>query len=172
MSSNIPAFGRAVIKELVAKNQSEKVINQLIKLARRIDNKEISNSIIMLSNRFENYVRDTRNGVLSQEEQDVSLAKLNKSILDLIDDLPDETFQIGELKTSNSVVQTHFSEADKLMKYLIMALFALGIVGFIVSMIFAMMGYGKDWQTNIIPFLFSFMMIVTSGFFYFLTKRK
>lgn len=171
MPSSEQVFGRSFFKELIAKNQSEKVIDQLIKLAKKINDKEISNSIILLSGRFESYVKDSRNGVLSAEEQEVSLAKLNQSILDLIDDLPDPLpiIQLDPVKPS---LKSHFDEADKVMKYMILGLFGLGILGFISSMIYLMVAKSDDWLSNLIPMIASFMVIVTSGFFYFLTKRK
>ncbi len=181
MADELPILGKAIIRELVAKNQNDKVIEALINLARKIENKDLSNSIILLSSKFENYVKDSRNGVLSHEQQEQSLAKLNEAILELIDDLPEDAFhQVNESNTKKGKQVSTVSEdkmEDKVMKYMILALFIFGFLGLICSMVYlAIVFMAKnrpdfDFTYLILP-IASLTVVFTGGLFYFINKSK
>lgn len=179
MSSSSPFFDRENIRDLVAKNQNETVINALVNLAKRIENKDLSNSIILLSNKYENFVKDARDGVLSTEQKEVSESKLNAAILELIDDIPEESFnllsQFNKQKSKSAFLREDGKE-DKLMKY---GIFSLFIFGFLV-LVFGIIWYAVSimsqndhpfqWTDLILP-IAGLTVMSASAFLYFLIKR-
>ena len=172
-----PLLDKAVFRELIAKNQNEKVIEALIQVAKKIENKDISNSIILLSNKFENYIRDSRDGVLSQEQQEVSLSKLNGAILNLIDDIPEESFHLIKGAASQQpAAPTEAQAEDKLMKYMILSLFGLGLLGLVASFIYLAIKFmptdaPEFAMTDLILLIGSLTAIFTGGLFYTINKR-
>lgn len=168
---------KAIFRELIAKNQNEKVIDALIQVAKKIENKDLSNSIILLSNKFENYIKDSRNGVLSQEQQEVSLSKLNNAILSLIDDIPEESFKlIGKATATSSASPSEQGTEDKLMKYMILSLFGLGLLGLVCSFIYLAIKFMPSDAppfavTDLILLIGSLTAIFTGGLFYTINKR-
>lgn len=74
------------LKKLIAKGQTEKVIEQLTKLS--IGDRTLSNEIIALSGRYHQHQRDRLDKIKSIDYLDVEFNRINQKTLDIIERLP------------------------------------------------------------------------------------
>ena len=166
-------------KLLIAENKTDEVIEALRNVSNKIESKRISNAIILLSSRYEAYVDKNILGTAGQEEEDVSLAKLNQAILTLLDEIPEKYFNAHFAKEKEAKESTPFDQLiSKVLKIAILVMFLLSMLGLISSMVFQFIVYWSNpvetaenfKLTNLIPFGLSLVGLATSGFFYFLNK--
>ena len=76
------------LQDLVAKGKTDTAIQQLRDLADQLDDSDYQTQVIMQSTAYENYQKSKRMGITSHSEQQVSLAKINNALLQLINAIP------------------------------------------------------------------------------------
>lgn len=123
------------IKDLVAENRNDEVIDSLLELSRKINNKELSNSVIMLSAKYENFLKETMQGIVNHEEKNVTLSKLNLSILNLIDSIPDRSFSEAKnlVSKENGIADQFDNNVKKMKTIVILVLLIGGALGVLIS---------------------------------------
>ncbi len=164
------------MKKLVAENKTEEVIDSLFELADKIPDKKLSNNVTILSSRYGTYVEEKTLGTVNSEEGDIKLAKLNQAILNIIDSLPNEIFH-PPVPPPIPIPQDNLDKAiDKAIKIMTIVLFGVGVLGVIGSIIFILAGGNKNAEPGdysiFIPFIASFMSIITGGVFYKVYRKK
>ena len=124
------------LKELIAQGKTSSVISKLMKIKEQLDD-DLANEIILQSARFEEFSRNKRIGKLGDEHQDVSIAKINESLLGVISKLPDEVSP--EKKEATPESKPRYS---KYWKWIV----GLGVVMGIFSAMSSITGYSlKDF---------------------------
>lgn len=76
------------LRDLIAKGKTDTAIQQLRDLADQVKDTDFQNQVIMQSTAYENYQTSKRMGITSHSEQQVSLAKINHALLELINAIP------------------------------------------------------------------------------------
>ncbi|NET31444.1 MAG: hypothetical protein F6K19_05510 [Cyanothece sp. SIO1E1] len=76
------------LKKLIAKGQTERVIEQLTQLS--LNDRILSNEVISLSGRYHQYQRDRLDQIKSQDHLDVEFNRINQKVLDIIERLPSD----------------------------------------------------------------------------------
>ncbi|PHN04304.1 hypothetical protein [Flavilitoribacter nigricans] len=87
------------LQNFIALGNTAEAIQQLRALKPALG-ESLQNEITLQSARFESYSRDRRNGVLSNEEENIQLARINDALLGIIQQLPAEIPGIPSRKTS------------------------------------------------------------------------
>lgn len=82
---------KRTLKQLIAQNETEKVIQQLLKLSEKAKLKDINEQVILISARFKEFKTAHYQELLSSQEATMNKAKINKALLSIINDLPKET---------------------------------------------------------------------------------
>lgn len=83
----------------MANGKTEQVIAQLLSLSSNLD-KELQEDILMQSSRFKAFQKEKRQGTISNEELQVTLNKINSSLLEIIHQLPETNPVIRQNSTS------------------------------------------------------------------------
>lgn len=76
------------VRDLVAKGKTDTAIQQLRDLADQLDDSDYQNQVIMQSTAYEEYKKSKLMGISTHSEQQVSLAKINHTLLQLIKAIP------------------------------------------------------------------------------------
>lgn len=75
------------LREKIANNRTKIVIQELLGFADQKKDSDFRNEVIMQSTAYESYQKDKRLGITTHSEQQVSLAKINTALLEIIDGL-------------------------------------------------------------------------------------
>lgn len=75
------------LKELMAKDKFSKVLDILLEISKNIDDLDFSDSMILLSAKWNNIKSDKNKGTLSQDNLNIETAKLRVSLLHYIEEL-------------------------------------------------------------------------------------
>lgn len=86
------------LQNFIALGNTAEAIKQLRGLAPGLD-ESLRDEILLQSGRFERYAREKRIGLLSHEEENIQLSKINDALLSIIQRLPDD---IPEFVTGNT----------------------------------------------------------------------
>lgn len=81
------------LKDLFSQGKTALVIENLENLSNQLDN-DLQHEIILQAGRFRTLMKEKRNGVLSHEEENVQIAKINVALLEIINQLPNKEFSI------------------------------------------------------------------------------
>ncbi len=76
------------LRDLIAKGKTDTAIQQLRDLADQLDDSDYQNQVIMQSIAYEEYKKSKLMGISTHSEQQVSLAKINHALLELIKAIP------------------------------------------------------------------------------------
>lgn len=82
------------LRQLIVDGDSRKAIEELLKIAKGLTDQRSHKDTIMLSARYNTYEREERNGTTSKEELRIVLANINKALLEIIEQLPDDHFTV------------------------------------------------------------------------------
>ena len=75
------------LQQLIAQGKTKQAIQQLLRITKRND--DLHDTALNISARYRQLVRDQHAGILSSEESQIELNKVNAAILALVKDLPD-----------------------------------------------------------------------------------
>lgn len=78
---------KAELKALVAQGKTKDAIARFLLIAQQDTDPDIANTIVLLSGRFARLEKDTMMNVISRADADLESAKINYSLLQLIDQL-------------------------------------------------------------------------------------
>lgn len=78
------------LQQLLSQGNTKKVIQELLDYTSRISDDELHQEVMMQSARYEQYAKESRLGITSHGEQQLTLNKINQSILSIIQHLPQE----------------------------------------------------------------------------------
>jgi hypothetical protein len=84
----------AELKELIADNQTRKVIQILLDVVKKAADPELYNDVVLQSAKYQEYLREKAAGTKSQEDLDIQKAKIDNALTYIVDRLP----QGGSLK--------------------------------------------------------------------------
>ena len=130
-------MSKSTIKQLVAENKTEQVIDALLNLSDKINDDETKNSVIMLSSRYKRFVDQTIRGVSEMEEQNTYLAQLNDAALKLIDEIPEDYFSENRKGQIAIVYENKLDNTlSKIIKISIIVLFLISLVCMIGVMVY------------------------------------
>jgi len=76
------------LRDLIAKGKTDTAIQQLRDLANQVNDSDYQTQVIMQATAYEQYQKSKRMGITSHSEQQVSLAKINNALLQLINEIP------------------------------------------------------------------------------------
>lgn len=93
-------ISKSELKDLVSMNKQKKAISYLLSITEGLSDDDLHTNVILISSKLEKYKENTLRGVVTQETDDVSIAKINSNILQLIDSLPSETEDSFIIKNS------------------------------------------------------------------------
>lgn len=169
---------RDSIKQLVAENRTEEVIEALLKLSDKIKDQEIKNSIVILSSRYKRFVDQTIRGIADVGDQNTFLAQLNDAALKLIDDIPESYFAESSRKKAQPAAANKFDRAiSRAIPLAVMVLLLFSLLALVGSMGYYMYYYltgpGKkeDVDFGNLPLLWiSLTGFAASAFFYFANR--
>ncbi len=86
------------LKILLSQNNTKEVIQKLLSLTEIVnDNDELFDEVVLVSARYENYLKNKREDTVGFSEQQIQINKINSSLLQIIQKLPDSI----EIKDSN-----------------------------------------------------------------------
>lgn len=77
------------LQKLIAQGRTDAAIEILLRVTRGIEDDELHSEVILHANRYSEYLKDKRLGVLSPKERQRELAQVNQSLLFIIGQLPD-----------------------------------------------------------------------------------
>lgn len=91
------------LKDLLAKNQIQKVIDELLNMTQQAEHKELHNDVVTQSGNFVQYQEDQIRDISAKTEERVSIGKIKKALLYLIDKLveTEETTMTNNELTQN-----------------------------------------------------------------------
>lgn len=169
---------RNSIKQLVAENRTEEVIEALLKLSDKIDDPEIKNSIVILSSRYKRFVDQTIRGISDVGDQNTFLAQLNDAALKLIDDIPESYFtETSRKKTEPAAVSKFDSALSKAIPLAVMVLLLFSLAALVGSMLYYFYyfikgpGKGEVIDFGDLPLIWiSLTGFAASAFFYFANR--
>lgn len=99
------------LRQLIAEGKTDQVLKKLLKVAEELEDDRLREKVMLLSASYEKYSENELLGLSYGEEQRVSIAKINKALLHLINQLPDEPLTATKpLKTGN---EAYFPKAQK-----------------------------------------------------------
>ena len=78
------------LRALLAKNKLPELIRQLSTLAAQIGDKDLEDEVVLQAALLEQYFKENRQQRIANRENQPTLARINKALLELIDRLPDE----------------------------------------------------------------------------------
>ena len=78
------------LQELIAQGKTGKAIDLLLKIAADFDEPDIQQDVLLLSARFQEYSNEKRRGINSDEQQKVTLSRINMALLEIIERLPEK----------------------------------------------------------------------------------
>lgn len=80
---------RSELKLMVSKDKNEKVINSLFKYFDNSNNKELFNSLILISAQYYALEQNKLNNLIAIQDYDIKMNNIRKSLISLIDELPE-----------------------------------------------------------------------------------
>lgn len=102
------------LKILIGKNKTKKVIEKLLSLTEVVnDNDELYDEAILISARYENYITGKRAGVLNYSEEQIQINRINNSLLEIIQRIPDSIVELNPnkpLKKGDEIVELLINE--------------------------------------------------------------
>ena len=107
------------LQTLIAEGKTDEAIQKLLTLANQIKKKDFHQEVIIQSARFEKYNQSNRMGISSSQEEGISIAKINKALLDIIDRLSDHEATHIEAKTKESFIPIDLSPSSKWWKWVV-----------------------------------------------------
>ncbi len=93
---------KQALQQLIAQGKTEQAIDQLLQLTEPSGNTELREEVLMQSARYRDYAKAKRLGVSSAEDQQTALARINPALLQIIDELPDDTNDGARIAASSS----------------------------------------------------------------------
>lgn len=78
------------LKKLIAEGNTPRAIKELLVVTEKLSNTDLYQQIITQSAFFSNHTQKTLSGTISNEQERLEIAKINKALLILIDKLPDD----------------------------------------------------------------------------------
>ena len=78
------------LRQLIIKGKTDQVLKKLLKVAEELEDDRLREKVMLLSASYEKHSENELLGLSYGEEQRVSIAKINKALLHLINQLPDE----------------------------------------------------------------------------------
>ncbi len=102
------------LKLLISKNKTQKAIQKLLSLTEVVnDNDELFDEAILISSRYESFLTAKRAGAFSYSEEQIQINRINNSILDIIQRLPDSIAEISPLnsiKKEDNVIELFINQ--------------------------------------------------------------
>lgn len=92
----MPFISKTDLKKLVANNQIDLAFEMLLVINDRTGNKELYNQVILLNAKYDKLKRDIRANVIRHEDKNVDRGQLNTALLELIDEMPSDQYEIDE----------------------------------------------------------------------------
>ena len=84
------------LQELISQGKTNKAIQGLLEYSEQKNNDELREEVLIQSSRFELYSKEKRQGTSSLRELNTSIAKINQSLLYLINQIPDEILPLND----------------------------------------------------------------------------
>lgn len=81
---------RAYLQQLLAQGKTAHVLEELLKKKKLIQSLNLEEEVILQSARLEQYEKNNRLGLISQEEQQITLAKINQAVFQIVAQLPSD----------------------------------------------------------------------------------
>ncbi len=101
---------KAELKSLVAQGKTQAAIAKFLLISQQETDSDIANAIVLLSSRFARLEKDNRMGIIARADADVESARINYSLLSLIDELPADvspaTAQNQTIAAANNITVT------------------------------------------------------------------
>ena len=93
------------IKDLISKGKTKQAIDELLTYTKQNDKKDLFKEAVIQSARYENYAQKARMGTTSNSEDGISIAKINKAVLDISDrfSIDDISVNSPQLSTASSI---------------------------------------------------------------------
>ena len=83
----MPREIKQTLRSLLSQGKTKKTIDALLSVTRPVDD-DLHAEVVLQSARFEKFRESRRKGTLSSEDQDITLARINEALLQIIDALP------------------------------------------------------------------------------------
>ncbi len=125
------------LRELIAIGKTKEAILKLRSLADQINDSGVQQEIILQSSRYERFSMANRMGTSSSEEQGTSLAKINKALLEIVEQLPETITSSDSIKIEDSSPSIDKPPTGKMWKWIV----ALGLLIAISAGIAEISGY-------------------------------
>jgi hypothetical protein len=168
-----PFWSKMKLKQLISEDKTDEVFEALMELSTKIKDKRIANAIINLSAQFKRFANAAMINTTDQTQQKVTQAGLNNSILQLIDELPEEFF--GAMAPERAVDLNYAASGFEIMiNKAIMILFIIllfgSVLGFIASVVLFLMNMGSEGEgagiTQYFPLFASIAAFIASILIY------
>ena len=97
---------KSQLKDLISQGNTQEVIQQLKLIAKQTDDKYFQEEVLLQSARYEQYATANRQGTSHPEEQKITIAKINKALLYIIDKVPNDLQAPATTKTTETKEDT------------------------------------------------------------------
>lgn len=87
------------LKRLIGQGKTTQVIQALLRITRKLPHNDLQEEVILQSARYEQYAKEKRLGVISAEEQNLSLTNINHALLSIINRLPAKAIRLDKKKS-------------------------------------------------------------------------
>lgn len=119
------------LNNLIAQGKPQMAIKELLLLSKALKDQGLNDEIVLQSARYEKYAEANRMGTSTTEEGDVSIAKINKALLDIIAKLPEDKLPKAATKQEKVVEPYIGNRTSKLLKPgLLIVLLVAAALGF------------------------------------------
>ncbi len=109
---------KANLRKLIAQNKTRQAIDILFEMTKSSADRDLHQEVIMQSAKLEKLEADKRKGILSFEEQNLSKARINDALLQIVDKIPDSNSSSHASNAEHSTKKetTSVSHANKTKK--------------------------------------------------------
>ena len=76
------------LQSLIAEGKVQKALNNLLEITKKKNLKELHDEVLMISAKYKSYEKEKRLGTSKNETQNISLAKINEALLQIINQIP------------------------------------------------------------------------------------
>ncbi|GJM31250.1 MAG: hypothetical protein DHS20C18_02510 [Saprospiraceae bacterium] len=115
------------LRTLIGTNKTKQAIQELLALTQKMGDPDMHQEVIMQSARFEKFTKSNRLGISSHEEENISIAKINKALLDIIERLPESG--AATIISSSSAKASPATTDKSWWKYVTATAVIIGILG-------------------------------------------
>ncbi len=77
------------LKDLIAKGKTDTAIQQLLEITKEIGDGELQEEVLLQSAKYQAYAKTKRQGTTTQEEQQISISRVHRALLQIISEVPE-----------------------------------------------------------------------------------